>query len=116
MSTDNKINILNNNGELVWSISDSELKSFGDFNNLVFSPNGKTLYTAGFDSSVVTVDLINKNIKWKFGKKVKATLISYAPIVDSYGNIYFSSEYIDGNIYYFSLSEDGNVRWKYHLV
>lgn len=90
---------INNDGSLNWNV-----KYENGFykRSPVFSPDGNTLYIFGADSNLFALNL-DGTIKWKFSFIGSAK----APIVDSFGNIYFGGPY-----HFYSLSPDGNIRWK----
>ncbi|MBU2445118.1 MAG: PQQ-binding-like beta-propeller repeat protein, partial [Bacteroidetes bacterium] len=102
------LNALNPDGTKKWSLNDTRFPA-NFLNDLVFSPDGKTIYTAGYSDAVVAVDVIEKKIKWTFGK----TVATFAPIVDCNGNLYFNAKTDNGEIYFYSLREDGTVRWEF---
>ncbi|RKY98770.1 MAG: hypothetical protein DRQ13_03175 [Ignavibacteriae bacterium] len=74
----------------------------------VFSPDGSTIYIAGLDSNLFTLNL-DGSIKWKFS----CGEIMSAPMIDSDGNIYFIPTPTQPPQYFYSLNPDGSVRWKY---
>jgi len=71
----------------------------------VFSPDGNTIYIAGRDSNLFALNL-DGSLKWKFscGNIIKA------PVVDTYGNIFFST--LSGDYYFYSIFSSGQLRWK----
>ncbi len=71
----------------------------------VISPDGKTIYIAGKDSNLFAINL-DGSLKWKFS----CGIITRAPIVDSFGNIYFVP-FISPQ-YFYSLDSEGNINWK----
>ena len=87
-------------GKLNWSVTYEN--GFGS-GSPVFSPDGNTIYIAGFDSNLFALDL-NGIIKWKFS----CGIIQKAPMIDSEGNIYLAP-----SGYFYSLNPDGNIRWSY---
>lgn len=78
------------------------------FKSPVFSPDGNTIYIAGVDSNLFALNL-DGSIKWKFS----CGQIMSAPMVDSFGNIYFTPT--QAPQYFYSLKPDGSIRWKYEL-
>jgi hypothetical protein len=108
------IYITNSNGELYsikpignlnWNVSYEN--GFGS-GSPVFSPDGNTIYIAGRDSNLFALNL-DGSIKWKFS----CGGIMRAPIIDSDGNVYFSST--DWPQYLYSIKTDGSIRWQYPL-
>ncbi len=90
------------NGTLNW---DTTYESGFFQKSPVFSPDGNTIYIAGRDSNLFALNL-DGSLKWKFscGKSMRA------PIVDSYGNIFFST--YSGDYYFYSIFSSGQLRWK----
>lgn len=103
--------VLSPQGQLLWSLTDSRF-IWSAYTGLVFSPDGKTLYTAGLTSSLLTIDISQRQVKWVFGNH----LGHREPMVDAQGNIYLltktdSSSGEQPALY--SLKPDGTVRWVY---
>jgi outer membrane protein assembly factor BamB len=81
------------------------------FKSPVFSPDGNTIYIAGVDSNLFALDL-DGDIKWKFS----CSEIMRAPMIDSYGNVYFIPNPVQSPQYIYSLTPDGNIRWQYEML
>ncbi len=107
---------ISKNGTLEWSLSDSRFSSDCEYIP-AFSPDGKTLYANGFQSTtLLAIDLENQSIKWTFG----TIPLCNSPMVDNQGNIFllngkwqYSGE--ESDFAFYSLTPDGTVRWKYSL-
>ena len=101
--------VLSSEGQLLWSLTDSRFM-WSSYSELVFSPDGKTLYAAGFNPSLLAIDISKHEVKWCFGKKLNQR----SPMVDAQGNIYLltktdSSDGEQSALY--SLKPDGKERW-----
>ena len=94
---------INPDGTLNWSIKYEN--GFGD-NSPAFSPDGSTIYICGRDSNLFALNL-DAGIKWKFS----CGRIRHAPMIDSFGNIYFIP--IESPQYIYSLLSDGIIRWQF---
>lgn len=90
------------NGTLNWNVSYEN--GFGS-GSPVFSPDGNTIYIAGFDSNLFALNL-DSSLKWEFS----CGQIMRAPMVDSYGNIYASASQ-----YLLAINSSGNLLWDYYL-
>jgi len=69
-------------GQILWSLTDPEIRK-----GSTISPDGKFLYAVGREKSLIKVDLENRVITDKIGTYPGFSL----PLVDSDGNVYFSS-------------------------
>ncbi|NCQ18706.1 MAG: hypothetical protein COZ80_00495 [Ignavibacteria bacterium CG_4_8_14_3_um_filter_37_9] len=103
--------VLSSQGQLLWSLTDSRFM-WSSYTGLVFSPDGKTLYTAGFNPALLAIDISQRQVKWGFGNHLSRR----EPMVDAQGNIYLltktdSSSGEQPALY--SLKPDGTVRWVY---
>jgi outer membrane protein assembly factor BamB len=109
------IYITNNNGELYSVKDDGTLNWNVIYENgfagksPVFSPDGKTIYIAGKDSNLFALNL-DGSLKWKFS----CGTIQRAPLVDTFGNIYFIPSQADQ--YFYSINSNGSIRWNYKLT
>jgi len=104
------LNVLSSQGQLLWSITDSRF--WVGYSSLVFSPDGKTLYSAGLNPSLFAIDISQRQIKWVFGRYSNRQ----EPMIDAQGNIYLltKTDSIDGEKpALYSLKPDGTVRWVY---
>ncbi|OGU31236.1 MAG: hypothetical protein A2057_09975 [Ignavibacteria bacterium GWA2_35_9] len=105
------LTVLSNQGQLLWTLTDPRF-SVGSYSSLVFSPDGKTLYTAGLNPSLLAIDISQRQVKWSFGKKLNQR----SPMVDVQGNIYLlaKTDSTDGEQpVLYSLKPDGKERWVY---
>ncbi len=103
---ENKLYAINNNGITEWMLIDDRIGySFASS----ISPDGNMLYlSTTSNSGLLAIDLTTKTISWEFG----SFIYSYAPLVDSDGNIYFSTE-SDGShpSGFYSITREGKVNW-----
>jgi len=98
----NKLYVLNNSGDLLWSLDNTTGKDWG--NELCFSPDGKTLYINGM--GLASIDLINRMVKWSFGQ-----FMTHCAMADVQGNVYFHASDDSGHTGLFSLNSDKELRW-----
>ncbi len=109
ISSPYNLNAVGNNGNLLWSLSDSRFGSSLD-KALTFSPDGKTIYSPGYSKSVLAIDVVNKLVKWTFGDN----RLQFSPLVDYKGNIYLlPNNDNQGKYFLYSLSPNGTLRWKF---
>lgn len=95
----------NSDGTINWNVSYED----GFYRKSpVFSPDGNTIYIAGKDSNLFAINL-DGTLKWKFN----CGNVSKAPLIDSFGNIYFIPKESPQNLY--SLSPDVSIRYKYFI-
>jgi len=101
--------VINNNGKLFWSLADEKLGGMASFS---FSPDGSILYLSrNSGPTIIAIDLNQRKIIWTFGK---SGYIDYPSLIDSDGNIYFSSEGDDNNTPgFYSVSPEGKVNWHF---
>ncbi len=110
------LDAIKTDGTFLWQIQDNSF-GVGSRINLVFSPDGNTLYIPGnrIGSEKITLlafDLKSKTVKWKFGSE----LLENGPMVDSQGNIYVlvNDDTLDHSIAnFYCIDPSGNVKWKY---
>ncbi len=78
-------------------------------NNIVFSHDGQTLYTASTsEKKLIAIDAINGTINWSFA--TEAQTYGAGPVVGPDGTIYFGTEDSEGTLY--AISASGAQRWK----
>lgn len=105
------LTVLSPQGQLLWSITDSRFL-WSSYTCLVFSPDGKTLYTVGSNPTLLAIDISQGQVRWIFGNQRGHN----EPLVDAQGNIYLltKTDTIDGSKpALYSLRSDGIVRWVY---
>lgn len=105
------IYITNSNGELysikpngIFNWNASYENGFGS-GSPAFSPDGMTIYIAGFDSNLFALNM-DGSLKWKFS----CGQVMRAPMIDSYGNIYACA-----STYLISINPSGTMIWDYYL-
>ena len=103
---------LTNSGELRWKVKFDNGFLFSSNHMIVFSPDGKSLYAAGFDSTLYSID-INGKLNWTFSN---GGHIFHSPLVDSQGNIYFGTNDSKGKNGIYSLTPEGKIRWVYETT
>jgi outer membrane protein assembly factor BamB len=99
---------LDKNGNLLWKLFNN---GFADNTriNISFSPDGKTIYLPGIDYTLYAVDLLNRQVKWKFG--IGGCTWN---LVDSKGNVYVTcaKDSTDNSEFgLFCLAESGKIKW-----
>ncbi|GJQ61105.1 MAG: hypothetical protein SCALA702_01580 [Melioribacteraceae bacterium] len=104
------IHAIDGNGNLVWSDYQPEI-SGKSISPLVFSPDGKTIYSQGLNHAIIAYDPGMKEIIWEFGQNPTY----FYPTVDANGNIYTSAlnESHSDNCALYCLNTDGSVRWQF---
>ncbi len=112
LGSDKYLRAVDKKGLLLWELYDERF-SFTSRNDIVFSPDGKSVYMAGSNEEVIAVDIELKKIKWTFGKPTVDTKQELAPIIDCSGNIYFQARDENNKLFFYCLKEDGTVKW-YH--
>lgn len=101
--------VLSSQGQLLWTLTDSRFM-WSSYTELVFSADGKMLYTAGYNPSLLAIDISQRQVKWVFGNH----LGHREPMVDAQGNIYLLTKTDSSNgeqPALYSLKPDGTVRW-----
>lgn len=86
---------------------------FDEYSQISFSPDGKTLYILNSKAKLFALDIINQSIKWTFGTS-NQIINSNRPLVDSQGNIYFTTIDTTSNgelPAMFSISPEKEIRW-----
>ncbi len=108
-----KLFSISNQGNLNWVLADNNLfASF--FNNLVFSPDGNTIYTLGWGTALIAINTADGSIKWKFGEG--RGINQYTPFIDSEGNIYMQALSSTGDTAFYSIKDNGSIRWEIKLA
>ena len=102
---------LNQNGNVMWEYQDDRIFSNRPhIYQMVFSPDGKTLYIPGDSVSVIAFDINSLEVKWTYGDAILVNSI----VADAYGNIYVFQQ-ISGNNSkpLVALDTNGKVKWIY---
>ncbi len=76
--------------------------------NIVFSPDGQTLYCATTANKLVAIDAIMGTIVWEFA--TDAVTYGAGPAVGTDGTVYFGTEDSEGTLY--AVSAAGAQKWK----
>jgi hypothetical protein len=100
---------LTNSGEIRWNLKFDNGFLFSSNHSIVFSPDGNSLYVAGVDSTLYSIDT-NGKLNWAFNN---GGHIFHSPLVDSQGNIYFGTNDSNGKNGIYSLTPGGKIRWFY---
>jgi hypothetical protein len=112
VDADGRLTALANNGVILWTYQEL---TFSSEYGLSISTDGKTLYLVTFfeNERLVAFDLVEKKVKWKFGKN-----ISGEPLIDSKGNVYLIANVdsiSEGRPCIFCLNDNGMVCWFFTL-
>jgi len=76
--------------------------------NIVFSPDGQTLYSATTANKLVAIDAIMGTVVWEFA--TDAVTYGAGPAVGADGTVYFGTEDSEGTLY--AVSAAGAQKWK----
>jgi len=111
VANDKKLYSFNQSGDLLWELSVEGGLIGGIISKISFSPDGKTLYAAGYEKTLFAINT-DGTIKWVFdnGGEVRHT-----PLIDSEGHIYINAQNVTDTLKrgFTSLNEDGTVKYIY---
>ncbi|MCB9058074.1 MAG: PQQ-like beta-propeller repeat protein [Calditrichae bacterium] len=111
IDNDNNLTVLSADGTLLWQLNDIRILK-GSGVTFSFSPDGKTLYLQGKETTLLAIDINEHIIKWTFGD----TILRTGPIVDNQGNIYVLPDvdsFSTKNNFFYSLNPSGEIRWQF---
>ena len=103
---------LDKNGNLNWTYFDNRFYSNEEV-GIAFSPDGKTLYLPGWDTSLFAFNITDRKIKWSIDKGT----VRSSPLVDSQGNIYIiTSRDQQDTLFFYSITSEGQERFSYQFT
>lgn len=109
-----RLMVFDKNGNFIWELKDDRFLNTTD-SAPSFSPDGNTLYVQGKGVSLISVDIINRKIRWIIDGK---DLLS-APVVDNSGNIFIipggSFDVNNSRRKIISVNSEGSINWEYEF-
>ena len=112
IENENTLAVLNSDGALLWQLYDEDI--IGGVRQVpVFSPDGKTLYLQGENSSLIAIDIKTRNIKWRYGYNPGADKV--IPTITNEGYIVVTEPAEVRGSQLVLLNPDGVVQWKYKI-
>lgn len=110
VTRDKSLHALNSDGSIKWKLfEDNGFWSGESGPEILFSPDGATIYVGGYSNGLYAVD-VSGIVKWK-NMQVKNGF-SQSRTIDNQGNIYAHLQ----NDTIVSLFSDGSVRWKNTVI